>query len=99
MASNENFRTKGELVKLMRWFSIVAAAGQWQGDFFATRMILEQSAEKGVAQTDDADKAQVDDETPLETAEGDDRAHLGALKKTQSYVGFGPKPHHWLLDC
>ena len=37
----ENFVNKGPLIKLMRWFSVFEGCQSWQGDFFATRMVLE----------------------------------------------------------
>ena len=42
----QNFNTKGPLVKLMRWFSWFETACWWEGEHFATRMILEEMGAK-----------------------------------------------------
>eukprot|EP00438_Fugacium_kawagutii_P019946 Skav209629 [mRNA] locus=scaffold4224:82940:87399:+ [translate_table: standard] len=45
LANLKNFNQKGPLVKLMRWFSFFETALYWEGEFFASKMILEERGE------------------------------------------------------
>eukprot|EP00438_Fugacium_kawagutii_P036662 Skav236023 [mRNA] locus=scaffold1524:87232:91566:- [translate_table: standard] len=72
LSTLQNFNTKGPLVKLMRWFSWFETAVYWEGEFFASKMILEQMGE---VETGDNDK---DIDLP---AEADAQKELRALKK------------------
>ena len=83
MENIENFHTKGCLVKLMRWFSVFEAASAWGGDYYATRMILENSCKHEQNQ-------QEVDAAPLEDDTKDDKAQLGALKKRKGTWSLAP---------
>ena len=86
LAGLENFVSKGALVKLMRWFSVFEACCQWDGDFFATKMILQSSKLEDVGA--DAD---IVDPNPLEQQQGTDKEQLAALKKRAGTWGLAPR--------
>ena len=46
MRSLQNFVGKGPLVKLMRWFSFFECCATWEGEFWATKMIMEYGLDK-----------------------------------------------------
>ena len=87
----ENFVNKGPLIKLMRWFSVFEGCCCWEGNFFATKMVLESKLESVGAEGECAD---VVDSGPLETpatgSKQDDREQLNALKKRKGTWNLAP---------
>ena len=77
----QNFNTKGPLVKLMRWFSWFETACWWEGEYFATRMILEEMG----AKTEGKEEAA---ELPNEE---DPQKELRELKKKQGTWKLAPQ--------
>ena len=77
----QNFNTKGPLVKLMRWFSWFETACWWEGEHFATRMILEEMG----AKTEGKEEAA---ELPNEE---DPQQELRELKKKQGTWKLAPQ--------
>ena len=77
----QNFNTKGPLVKLMRWFSWFETACWWEGEYFATRMILEEMG----AKTEGKEEAA---ELPNEE---DPQQELRELKKKQGTWKLAPQ--------
>ena len=84
MASLHNFMVKGDLVKLMRWFSFFQCCAEWQGDFFATRMVMEQQ----VFQEGEEKSEEEPEQQGYETT--DPKAELAALKKRKGTFALGP---------
>ena len=83
MRSLESFQQKGPLIKLMRWFSFFESMVFHAGEFWATKMILEQGL------GDEAGSEKDIDEAPKEHK--DDRKELQELKKRKGTWKLAPE--------
>ena len=85
MAGIENFVNKGPLIKLMRWFSVFEGCLTWQGDFWATKMVLESSTAHRTPAFPPLEEAQSTGD-----AKQDDRAQLNLLKRRKGAWALAP---------
>ena len=86
LAGLENFVNKGPLIKLMRWFSVFEGCMAWQGDFWATKLILSSKAEVASGA---GGALEPEDSSNLESA-GDDKSQLNLLKKRKGTWALAP---------
>eukprot|EP00438_Fugacium_kawagutii_P035086 Skav205139 [mRNA] locus=scaffold3411:179900:184204:- [translate_table: standard] len=86
LASMNSFNQKGPLIKLMRWFSFFESMVFFEGEFFATKLIMEHANQ----QNEQGSDAEVDEGTPLEKGGDDDRKQLAALKKRKGTWKLAP---------
>ena len=85
MRSLQNFVGKGPLVKLMRWFSFFECCATWEGEFWATKMIMEYGLDK------EGDALEGNPEEDVkETKPQDDRAQLAELKRRKGTFRLAP---------
>ena len=91
VAGLDNFICKGELVKLMRWFSLFQAATQWQGDFFATKMVLEPKLVDAGADADIVDQGPLEQPQRHGGDKQNEREQLAALKRRAGTWSLAPR--------
>lgn len=86
MACIESFLNKGPLIKLMRWFSWFESMAYITGDFFATKMILEDAEE------DEGSAGEV--EVEVLRLNQDHKQELNELKKRKGSWKLAPSLIH-----
>lgn len=84
LASMQSFENKGPLIKLMRWFSWFESMSWYEGELWATKMVLEDALE----QKEEASEKEVD-ERPL--GKQDHQQELRDLKKKKGTWRLAPE--------
>ena len=75
----------------MRWFSVFEGLGEWHGDFFATRMILESTSDDPAVDADLVDVGALDQNSAGQQTSGKEDAHqLNSLKKRKGTWKLAP---------
>ncbi|CAE7439301.1 unnamed protein product, partial [Symbiodinium pilosum] len=90
LSALENFVNKGPLIKLMKWFSVFEGCCSWDGDFFATKLILESKMQDVGAEGDAVEVVPLEQEANQRHPKEDDRAQLNALKKRKGTWALAP---------
>ena len=81
----QNCVTKGPLVKLMRWFSFFECCAFWEGDFYATKCVLEN--ESGMGGEDEGAQEEPDDEKDIDDGANDEKAEKEKLAQLKRRLG------------
>lgn len=90
LSQMENFRIKGPLVKLMRWFSWFEACLFMEGDFFATKCVMLDPSAQAITTVSDGENNQLEQPHKGEGAK-DHKAELAKLKKRIGTFRLAPQ--------
>ena len=93
LAHISNFQKKGGLIKLLRWMSFFEIAMEWQGDMWATKLILESSQDKKDSAKDTLDLQKLESQIASTGSDkkADAKKELNDLKKTAGVWRLAPK--------